>query len=454
MTVTLALAEALWDELGTALADQCEVAGIIAARVVEGPGGVTLLGRHVTWASEVTYLDRRPDGLSLRSTGWVPAARAALDEGSTPMFVHTHPCGEAVFSHHDDAVDASLRAAVHRMGGDGRYVSLVVAGTQEEPAVVGRLFIQDDATPVDKLRIVGHRIRVIVSTPGAAPPARETFDRQIRMFGPAGQEILAALSVAVVGAGGTGSATAEQLARLGVGTITIVDDDIVTDPTLTRGYGMTVADIGRPKADVLAEHLRKIGLPTTIASVTVPIQNAVARYALGSADIAFSCVDGHGARLVLNRWAYAHLAPVVDMAVLVSADAAAVTGVDGRVTWLAPSTACLLCRGRLDPALAYAEMLDPDERKRLAGEGYAREADTRQPAVVTLTSLVASLATTELLHRLFNLADPAPTEILALIQQRELRRNRLSQRPGCFCSDPNFLARGTQAPHLDLMWPT
>jgi hypothetical protein len=35
-----------------------------------------------------------------------------------------------------------------------------------------------------------------------------------------------------------------------------------------------------------------------------------------------------------------------------------------------------------------------------------------------------------------------------------LRRNGLPQRPGCFCSDANFLARGTQAPHLDLMWPT
>jgi hypothetical protein len=113
----------------------------------------------------------------------------------------------------------------------------------------------------------------------------------------------------------------------------------------------------------------------------------------------------------------------------------------------------LLCRGRIDPALAYAEILEPEERKRLAGEGYVREAETRQPAVVTLTSLVASLATTELLLRLFHLADPAPTEILAQVQHRELRRNRVSQRPGCFCSDGDFLGRGAQEPHLDLMWP-
>jgi len=99
-------------------------------------------------------------------------------------------------------------------------------------------------------------------------------------------------------------------------------------------------------------------------------------------------------------------------------------------------------------------MLDPVERKRLAGEGYVPDADTPQPAVVTLTSLVASLGTTELLHRLFGLADPDPTEILALVRQRELSRNRLPQRPECFCADPAFLGRGTQPPHLNLTWPT
>jgi molybdopterin/thiamine biosynthesis adenylyltransferase len=421
MTVTVALTSALWDELRAALDDDRETAGVIAARVVEGPGGITLLGRSLRWAPQQAYLDRQPHGLSLRSTGWVPAARAALAEGSIPVFVHTHPRGAAVFSRHDDKVDASLRAALPGMGGDGHYAALVVADTSDAATAAGRLFIHADVTPVGKIRIVGEGIRVIASSPGQPPPM-ETFDRQIRMFGPAGQMILAELSVGIVGAGGTGSATAEQLTRLGVGTITIIDDDVVTGPTPTRGYGMTVADAGRPKAEVLAEYLRKIGLPTNVSAVPVPLQDPAALRTLNAADVVFSCVDGHGARLVLNRWAYAHLAPVIDLAVLVTADAgtARVTGIDGRVTWLGPGAACLLCRGRLDPALAYAEMLQPDERKRLAGEGYVREADTRQPAVVTLTSLVASLATTELLHRLFGLADTTPTEFLALLHRREL----------------------------------
>jgi molybdopterin/thiamine biosynthesis adenylyltransferase len=478
MPRTLALASTLWDELCAALDDERETAGVISARVVDaGPAGLTYLARRVTWAPQDAYLDRQSCGLSLGSAGWVPAVRAALAEGSVPVFVHTHPQGRAVFSMRDDGVDADITAALQRMGHAGDYVALVVAGTVQSATVTARAYPGNPVTasltsagipavPIDKIRIAGDRIRVLPSQadggagtgpdsePGAAP-RDETFDRQIRMFGPMGQRVLGALSVGVVGAGGTGSAVAEQLTRLGVGALTLIDDDVVTEPTPTRGYGMTVADLGRPKAQVLAEYLSAIGLATEVTALTTAVQDPAALSRLAAADVVFSCVDGHGARLILNRWAYAYLTPVVDLAILVSAapESATVSGIDGRVTWLGPGTSCLLCRGRIDPALAYAEILEPEERKRLAGEGYARAAETRQPAVVTLTSLVASLATTELLQRLFGMADATPTELIALVQRRELRRNRMPQRPGCFCASPQFLARGAEEPHLDLMWP-
>ncbi len=203
---------------------------------------------------------------------------------------------------------------------------------------------------------------------------------------------------------------------------------------------------------VLAEHIEQIGLGTRVAAIVGQVQDVEARRALAHADIVFSCVDGHGGRLILNRWAYAHLAPVVDIAVLVDAEDGVIAGIDGRITWLAPGAACLLCRGRLDAALAYAEILDPAERHRLAGEGYAREAGSPQPAVVSLTSLVSSLAVTEVLMRLFGLADPAPTELLARVTDRDISKNRLPQRQGCFCSDPGYSGRGFTKPHLDLMW--
>jgi molybdopterin/thiamine biosynthesis adenylyltransferase len=481
MPRTLALASTLWNELCATLDDELETAGIISARVVDtGLGSITYLARQVIWAPKDTYLVRQSNGLSLGSVGWVPGVRALLAEGCIPIFVHTHPQGRAAFSVADDDVDAGITGALPRMGHVGDYVALVLAGTSQSPTAAARAYpgahapgspapapltsAGIPAVPIDKIRIAGDYIRVLPSPGGpgtghgseavGAPPD-ETYDRQIRMFGAMGQRVLDALSVGVVGAGGTGSAVAEQLARLGVGALTLIDDDVVTEPTPTRGYGMTVADLGRPKAQVLADHLSGIGLATEVTAVTAAVQDPAALCQLAAADVIFSCVDGHGARLILNRWAYAYLTPVVDLAILVSAtpETAAVRGIDGRITWLGPGTSCLLCRERIDPALAYAEILDPEERKRLAGEGYARAAETRQPAVVTLTSLVASLATTELLQRLFGMADVTPTELIALVQRRELRRNRMPQRPGCFCASPQFLGRGAKEPHLDIMWP-
>jgi hypothetical protein len=113
----------------------------------------------------------------------------------------------------------------------------------------------------------------------------------------------------------------------------------------------------------------------------------------------------------------------------------------------------MLCRGRLDPARAYAENLDPETRKRLAGEGYVVDVETPQPAVVTLTTLIASLGTTEFLLRLTGLGSPDATEYILRPHLGELRRNQRRQRTGCFCADPRFIGRGRQQPYLDLMWP-
>ena len=463
-TITLAMTEVLWDELARALDDEREVAGVLSAQLVDpGDGEMTLLGRNLTWAPGDAYAGRFADGLALTSPGWVPAARAALAEGSIVVLVHTHPRGRAMFSRNDDAVDAALLPTVTGMAERARYAALVIAGTPGTPTVAARLYDRPTVTPgdsddgspgptnVSRFRIIGNRVRVLTSGPQSF--ADDVFDRQIRAFGHDGQATLAGLHIGVVGAGGTGSAVAEQLARLGVGRLTLIDDDVVTAATPTRGYGMRTRDTGQAKAAVLAGHIEQIGFGTRVVPVIGQLQDVQARHALAHADIVFSCVDGHGARLILNRWAYAHLAPVVDTAVLVDAEDGVVAGIDARVTWLAPGTACLLCRGRLDPALAYAEMLNPEERHRLAGEGYAREAGTPQPAVISLTSLVSSLAVTEVLMRLFGLADPAPSELLVRVTDRDLRKNRLPQRQGCFCSDPNYSGRGFTQPHLDLMWP-
>lgn len=486
-TVTrVAVSEGQFAELAAALDLPVETAAVLAttATTAASTNDVALLGQALTWVSDDAYLERHGFGLSIASTGWVPAFRSAISNGLVPVFIHTHPGGKAFFSSNDHDVDAALAAAARDLGASA-YASVVVAGSSDAPAVVARACTFDSSPArggadgstsmefhdVEAVRVAGSALRLMVAPDYSNPPDSSdsgndvegsdgaddpdqfgAFDRQVRMLGADGQRMLAATNAAIIGAGGTGSAVAVQLARIGVGSICLVDDDVVTAPTPTRGHGMRVADVGFPKVGVLGAHLRDIGLGTDVVEVQAPLHSAAAIEAVQHADVVFSCVDGHGARLILNRFAYAHLAVVVDLAVLVAVSANGAE-VDERVTWIGPGTACLLCRGRLDPARAYAENLDSEARKRLAGEGYVPAAETPQPAVVTLTTLVAALGASEFLLRFVGIGSDAATELLLRPHVGELRRNRLKQRPGCFCSDPRFVGRGQKQPYLDLMWP-
>ena len=63
------------------------------------------------------------------------------------------------------------------------------------------------------------------------------LERQARLFGPSFNPLLRGLRIAVVGLGGTGSAVAMLLARLGVGHLLLIDDDIVETTNLNRIHG-------------------------------------------------------------------------------------------------------------------------------------------------------------------------------------------------------------------------
>lgn len=446
---TLAMPEALWSELTSWLDDPNELAGVLTARVIDDAQGTTLLARQLFPAHGSAYQEQRRDALALRSTGWVPAVRAAARDGAMAIFVHTHPGGVPTFSQWDDQVDDMLSPEFQELTGLGIYGAVVLAADATVAARLRRG--SDNAQRVDQIRITGDRLQIRQLE---RPPddLGAMHDRQIRAFGARGQAILQSLRIGVVGAGGTGSPIIEQLARLGVGSVTVIDDDVVTASSVARGYGSSAADIGRPKVDVAVDNVERIGTGTQVVPVRQNLRALTAANTLRHCDLVFCCVDGHAGRVVLNRWAYWHIAPVIDVGVLVSSLDEEIQSIDGRITWLAPSTACLLCRGRIDPRLAHVENLDPEERRRLAQQGYAPELEEPEPSIVTYTSLLASLATTELLNRLFGFADSQPTELLLQLHSRSISLNRRPSRPGCVCNDPSNWGRGTNEPYLDLTW--
>ncbi len=78
------------------------------------------------------------------------------------------------------------------------------------------------------------------------------------LTGEAGISKLAASHILVAGLGGVGAYAAEQLARAGVGKLTLVDGDTVHNSNRNRQLPALLSTLGRPKTEVIAERLRDI----------------------------------------------------------------------------------------------------------------------------------------------------------------------------------------------------
>ncbi|MDE3111180.1 MAG: ThiF family adenylyltransferase, partial [Acidobacteriota bacterium] len=270
------------------------------------------------------------------------------------------------------------------------------------------------------------------------------------------QETLQEIGVGIVGSGGTGSAVAEQLVRLGVRRFTLVDPDSLSESNVTRVYGSTPRDVGKSKVAVLAAHLARIAPEVHCDQVrsTVMLESSARR--LMSCDIVFGCTDDNAGRLVLSRIPTYLLTPVIDCGVLLtSANDGTLAGIDGRVTALMPEQACLVCRDRIDLTRAASELLTPEERVRRENEGYAPALGRTEPAVVAFTTIVAASAVGEFLERLIGYGpQPRPTEILLRLHDREISTNTGAPRERHYCHPSSGkIGLGLTQPFLEQTWP-
>src|SRR5947209_6831453 len=87
--------------------------------------------------------------------------------------------------------------------------------------------------------------------------SQDYFSRQISVpsIGKEGLRKLQESSVAIIGAGGVGSAAAYYLARSGIGHLKVIDQDIVESTNLQRLHAATTKDLYHPKAEVIADGL-------------------------------------------------------------------------------------------------------------------------------------------------------------------------------------------------------
>ncbi|MBP3617076.1 MAG: tRNA threonylcarbamoyladenosine dehydratase [Lachnospiraceae bacterium] len=87
---------------------------------------------------------------------------------------------------------------------------------------------------------------------------RESMERTAYLIGEEGVNLLSGKHVALFGVGGVGGYVAEALGRAGVGSITLVDKDTVSESNINRQIIATYETIGQRKTEVMANRLRSI----------------------------------------------------------------------------------------------------------------------------------------------------------------------------------------------------
>jgi sulfur-carrier protein adenylyltransferase/sulfurtransferase len=142
-----------------------------------------------------------------------------------------------------------------------------------------------------------------------APMGAEQLQRYSRHFllsqvGEKGQRKLLRSKVLLIGAGGLGSPTALYLAAAGVGTIGLMDGDVVDITNLQRQVLHTTADVGKPKVESGSRTLRALNPDVKIVAIPERITADNALDLIADYDVVVDGSDNFGTRYLVNDACY------------------------------------------------------------------------------------------------------------------------------------------------------
>jgi len=120
-------------------------------------------------------------------------------------------------------------------------------------------------------------------------------------FGVEGQEKLKNSKVAVLGLGGVGGPAALYLAASGIGSLMLVDGDIIEASNLNRQILFSFSELGRPKAQTAARHLLSHNPELNVEVVGKRVKESDLQPLLNGWHIVLDCFDRNRDRLAVNR---------------------------------------------------------------------------------------------------------------------------------------------------------
>ena len=129
---------------------------------------------------------------------------------------------------------------------------------------------------------------------------RERHSRNIPALSAGDMERLADSRVLVAGCGGLGGNVIENLARIGIGSLTVADGDTFAESNLNRQILCTSDDIGKNKAAAAAERIRRIDPAISVTTFCEALNKENAPALMADADLVIDCLDSVEARLMLE----------------------------------------------------------------------------------------------------------------------------------------------------------
>ena len=239
------------------------------------------------------------------------------------------------------------------------------------------------------------------------PQQVKRYSRHIIMgqVGSLGQRKLINAKVLIIGAGGLGSPSAVYLALAGVGTIGIVDFDVVEVSNLQRQILHHNDDVGRPKVMSAQDSLHAYNPDVNVVVHETRISSENAMEIIEQYDIVINGADNFPARYLVNDACYLLGKPLVDGSILIF---------DGQATVFMPGSGCYRC---LFPTPPPPGMVPNCAEAGVLG---------------ALTGLVGSIQATEALKLILGIGESLKSRLLLIdALAMDFREVRMKRNPAC-----------------------
>lgn len=390
--------------------DDDEHGAVIVAGMVDTPRGVRLLARDVVLARDgVDYVPGKRGYRMLTASFVTENILRCASDRLVYLAAHSHGGDNSVgFSGDDLASHQRGYPALLSIADDLPVGALVFASN----AIAGDVWLPGGGrVALESARVVGRPQRSLFPSPPRHTAVETTYDRQARLFGDRGQDLLSAQKVGVMGAGGAGSLLVEYLSRLGVGHIVLADPDRIELSNLPRVVGSTRCDavpwltaqeqwprlrrlgerLSRSKTKIAARGAKRANRQLIFERIDGDVVDDAVAKRFVDCDFLFLAADSMRARLVFNALVHQYLIPGAQVGAKVTVDQATgnVSDVFSVYRPVFPGSGCLWCNGLISSSRLQEEALSYTERRE---QRYVDDATVHAPSVITLNAVASAHA--------------------------------------------------------------